>query len=367
MASWQEISEEIRNAKDNYETIRHKYLQEFRELRKGRNVIAYYSGFLHNSSLNCGIDDRDLIAFMSLSIGKREEGEVKGPRDGVEHSKGLDLILHTPGGNVTVVERIMNFLYGLYGLEIDNSIEVFVPQLAMSAGTMVACGASIIHMGQYSSLGPIDPHYENTPTWAILDEFDRFQSDVSKNPKKYFAWKPIVSKYEPGYIEQLRQVNEASKEIVKGLLTRDKGMFHGLKSEEERQIMAEQIADKLSDYKRFKLHGRQISIKQCEDIGLRVHDLAVAPQPAEGEEPSRDDEDHQDKVKSALLSYHHACDHTLRDKPISKFVENHLGRVCYFGIGENRIDYSASINDEERDFEGVCQTNEWIQTQADKQ
>ena len=365
MASWQEISDEIRNARDNYETVRHKYLQEFRELRKGRNVIAYYSGFLHNSSLNGDIDDRDLTAFMSLSIGKREEGDVKGPRDGVEHSKGLDLILHTPGGDVTVVERIMNFLYGLYGAEIDNSIEVFVPQLAMSAGTMVACGASLIHMGQYSSLGPIDPHYENTPTWAILDEFDRFQNDVTEDPKKYFAWKPIVSKYEPGYIEQLRQVNEASKEIVKGLLTRDKGMFHDL-DDEERQTMAEQIADKLSDYKRFKLHGRQISIKQCEDIGLRVHDLAVAPQKYEGREPSRDDVDHQDKVKSALLSYHHACDHTLRDKPIGKFVENHLGRVCYFGLAKSRLGYSASIDEEAKDLQEVSHTNEFIQTQADK-
>lgn len=365
MASWQEISEEIRNAQDNYETIRHKYLQEFRELRKGRNVIAYYSGFLHNSSLNCGIDDRDLIAFMSLSIGKREEGEVKGPRAGVEHSKGLDLILHTPGGDVTVVERIMNFLYGIYGLEIKNSIEVFVPQLAMSAGTMMACGASIIHMGQYSSLGPIDPHYENTPTWAILDEFDRFQEDVTENPMKYLAWKPIVSKYEPGYIEQLRQVNEASKEIVKGLLTRDKGMFHDLKKE-GRQTMAEQIADKLSDYKRFKLHGRQISIKQCEEIGLRVHDLAVAPQEDEGREPSRDEVDFQDKVKSALLSYHHACDHTLRNKPIGKFIENHLGRVYYLGIGRNRIGCSASIDKEEYDIEEISQPNEFIQTQAEE-
>ena len=40
-----------------------------------------------------------------------------------------------------------------------NDIRVIVPQIAMSAGTMIASAAREIIMGQHSNIGPIDPQY----------------------------------------------------------------------------------------------------------------------------------------------------------------------------------------------------------------
>ena len=72
---------------------------------------------------------------------------------GMDCSKGLDLVLHTPGDSPAAAEAIVNNLRAKFG----KDIRVIVPQLAMSAGTMIACSAKQIIMGKQSSLGPIDP------------------------------------------------------------------------------------------------------------------------------------------------------------------------------------------------------------------
>ena len=47
--NWHEIYGDIKTSSDGYERVRHKYLNEFRKVRDGRNVILYYSGWLHRN------------------------------------------------------------------------------------------------------------------------------------------------------------------------------------------------------------------------------------------------------------------------------------------------------------------------------
>ena len=47
--------------------------------------------------------------------------------NGIECQKGLDLILHTPGGDPTAAEVIVNYLRSKF----NSNIRVIVPQLAM--------------------------------------------------------------------------------------------------------------------------------------------------------------------------------------------------------------------------------------------
>ena len=74
----------------------------------------------------------------------------------LDRDKGLDLILHTPGGDTAATESIVDYLHNMFG----NNIRAIVPQLAMSAGTMIACSCKEIIMGLQSSLGPIDPQLD---------------------------------------------------------------------------------------------------------------------------------------------------------------------------------------------------------------
>ena len=91
--------------------------------KRGRNVICYYSSWLQKPNRDdTGINDLDMNGFMNA---------VKD----MDRSKGLDLVLHTPGGAVAATESVISYLHGCFG----RDMVAFVPQLAMSGGTMMAC------------------------------------------------------------------------------------------------------------------------------------------------------------------------------------------------------------------------------------
>ena len=119
MPSWNAVLEEINLCKrvDALDYVRRKYLKKLFKLTK-RNVIAYYSGWLQKPGLSItSVNDDDKNALMATI-------------HGLDRSKGLDLILHTPGGDVAATESIVNYLKKMF----DTDIRAIVPQLAMSAG-----------------------------------------------------------------------------------------------------------------------------------------------------------------------------------------------------------------------------------------
>lgn len=123
------------------DAIRRKYLLEFHH-KTGRNVIAYYSGWLSKPDVaQTEITDEDKNGFM-MAV------------HGMDRKKGLNLILHTPGGSISATESIVDYLHRMF----DDDIIAIVPQIAMSAGTMIACSCRKILMTKHSNLGPIDPH-----------------------------------------------------------------------------------------------------------------------------------------------------------------------------------------------------------------
>lgn len=102
-----------------------------------RNVIVYYSGFLTTPrGLPVEINDMDKNGFMAMC-------------HGLDVNLGLDLILHTPGGDVAATESIIDYLNDIF----EGNIRAIIPQLAMSGGTMIACSCKEIIMGKQSSLG----------------------------------------------------------------------------------------------------------------------------------------------------------------------------------------------------------------------
>ena len=117
----------------------------------------------------------------------------------LDRSKGLDLILHTPGGEVAATESLVDYLKQMF----NSDFEVFVPQIAMSAGTMIACASKCIHMGKQSNLGPIDPQIGGLPASAILDEFDKAAQEIKEQPEKIPLWQIIINKYHPSLILSL--------------------------------------------------------------------------------------------------------------------------------------------------------------------
>ncbi len=185
MPNWNEVLEEIDLSMriDKLDFIRSKYIKKYSE-KTGRNVICYYSGFLQKPGVQgVEIDDNDKNGIMTCIAG-------------LDKSKGLDLFLHTPGGGIAATESLVNYFRKIFG----NNIRAIIPQLAMSAGTMIACSCDEIIMGKQSNLGPIDPQFNGIPAQGVISEFKRAVKEAKSNPNSIPFWQTIISKYNPTFI-----------------------------------------------------------------------------------------------------------------------------------------------------------------------
>lgn len=71
----------------------------------------------------------------------------------VESGRPVDLVLHTPGGDIDQAERLVLLCRKKVG---DGRLLVIEPNSAKSAGTLMCLAADEIVMGSPSELGPID-------------------------------------------------------------------------------------------------------------------------------------------------------------------------------------------------------------------
>ena len=288
MPNWNQLLNEINAAGSMHDVIRRRYLNKIFEIT-GRNVIIYYTGWLQKkgiASTETEINDEDKNGFMTV-IHK------------LDRSSGLDLILHTPGGDMAATESLVDYLRSMFGTD----IRAIVPQLAMSGGTMIACACKEILMGKQSSLGPIDPHFGGIPAHGVVEEFRRAKEEIREDTSSIAVWQPIIAKYNPTLIGECEKAIAWSNEMTREWL--QTGMFA---SEQNPDSTIDNILKELGDHALTKSHARHLSIERCKEIGLKVCAL-----------------EKDDKLQDAVLSLHHACMLTFSSTPAIKIVENHLG------------------------------------------
>jgi len=255
MPAWNEINLEIDNlsAPNAHDIVRKKYLKAF-SAKTGRPVISYYSGFLWKRDkegrfhAECAISDLDMNGFMAVIHGL--------PRD-----KGLDLILHTPGGGIEATRGIVEYLYKMFG----KDLRVIVPHMAMSAGTMIACAARKILLGKHSCLGPTDPQIRGFAAMGILAEVDRAMEEIKAEPMKQILWQQVFAKYPPAFISDCERSVEGARTMVKDWLENNMLAAAGDPGE-----AAETVVSKLMDYNGTTEHSHHFLIDKCIEIGLDV-------------------------------------------------------------------------------------------------
>lgn len=286
MPNWNEILDEIRVSGSTHDIVRRKYLKKLQRLT-GRNVIIYYSGWLQKPNASgIQVNDADKNGFMTVT-------------HKLDRSKGLDLILHTPGGETAATESLVDYLRSMWG----TNVRAIIPQLAMSAGTMIACSCNEIIMGKQSSLGPIDPQFKGIPAHGVVEEFIRAHTEIRADPSKAAVWQPIIAKYNPTLIGECEKAIDWSNQMVKEWLL--SGMLTGIDDAEEK---ANIITEELGNHSLNKSHARHLSAEKCNAMGLKITKLEDDP-----------------KIQDAVLSIHHTCIHTLTSTNAFKIIENHNG------------------------------------------
>ena len=285
MASWSELLSEanrLANPVEYLDARRQEFLTKISE-KTGRNVITYYSAWLTKPGLaNLDIVDGDKNAFMQAIYQ-------------MDKTKGLDLILHTPGGDIAAAESIVDYLHLVFG---DN-IRAIIPQMAMSAGTMIALSCPTIIMGKESSLGPVDPQYHGLSCQEAVDEFEQAVAEVTANPASLGLWQLRISKYTPTYLVSCKNALDWSKSYTKNWLARNYKLD---------DASATEMSKPFVEHSETKSHSRHISLEQCKKIGLNIVDL-----------------EKDSDLQNLILSLHHAY-MIFFDKSIAfKAVENQLG------------------------------------------
>jgi len=183
-------------------------------------------------------------------------------------TKGLILLLNSPGGSGLAAERIIKICRCHSG---TKAYSVIVAGKAKSAATMVCLGANKIVMSETSELGPIDPQVvyrgeegeERFSVYNILKSYKDLFDRAVKTTGKIEPFLQQLSIYDAREIEEMKKELELSSDIaVKALKT---GIFNKLGSKEiEKKIRLFLVPEKV------KNHGRPISHAEAAEAGLNI-------------------------------------------------------------------------------------------------
>jgi hypothetical protein len=264
----------------------------------GRPIIIYATRWtMPNSGIippgMLSITQNDIHGFMEAVYGLTD--------------RSLDLIVHSPGGSAEAAEAIVLYLRSKF-----DHVRVFVPHMAMSAATMLACAADEIVMGNHSFIGPIDPQLQlqtslgarTVPAQAITQQFGMAQT-ASANPVALRAWIPMLSQYGPDLLAACQNASDLSKALVSEWLTN-----YMFRSDPNAATKADNIAAWLGSHNVFKTHGRPISRAVAEQHDLNIVELEA-----------------DQALQDVVLSIYHATAHTFVSTGVVKIIENHLGKA----------------------------------------
>ena len=219
------------------------------EKETNTNLLCYVAG------TNAGISRDDTAGFVDMLYNVPQRDPV-------------DLLLHTPGGDIDVAEKLVALLHAKVGDQ--GMLRVIVPDFAKSAGTLMALGANKIVMSDSSELGTIDPQIwlkdgrGNLICHSVvhyLEAYEEFEKKVRDNQTDPAA-RLMFEKFDPATLHKFTAVRDRARTIAENLLKR-------------RGVNWSEIARKLMDTKEYPSHGQPLGWEVVKSFGL---DIIYLPQ-----------------------------------------------------------------------------------------
>lgn len=233
--------------------------------------VVFYHGYIHDALLK---DFRNFIEKVVSTNKKRR----------------LVFFIHTSGGSVQACEKIVEIIRHHY-----EEVYFVVPDMAMSAGTILCMSGDKIYMDYSSSLGPIDPQVTVTsdgqlkfvPALGYLDMVDYF-IEKSRENKLTDAEFSLLQNQDLALLRSYQQARDLSVQLLKDWLVKYKfktwkthqGTINPEKqgkevTENDKNERATAIAQILGDNKIWHSHGRMIGIETLQKkLGIRIDDYS---------------------------------------------------------------------------------------------
>lgn len=231
--------------------------------------------------------------------------------DPVKHDK-LYVILTTRGGSAETVERYVNILRYHY-----TEISFVVPDYAYSAGTIFCMSGDSIYMDYSSVLGPIDPQVLNKDNKfvAALGYLDKVNEFIAKAAAGQLTNAELIwlKEIDLGELRSFEQARDLTIDLLRKWLVTYKfknwNNHHdgSVVTHEQKEQRAEEIAKDLSDNKKWKSHGKGITIKELSDLKLKIEDFSADVE-----------------LRPLIRDYYNAMDEYIRMRKIGLFIHNRV-------------------------------------------
>lgn len=255
------------------------------ENRTGRQLVIYEANLWSGRS---NLGEEDIHPFVDLL-------------SRVEPGGNVDLLLHSPGGDIDAAEKIVYMCR-----ETASGFRVIVPEYAKSAATLIALASDEVVMGLASELGPIDAQLSGpgpggatfqTSAQSFIDEFDRIKEEVDSTGSLSPAYFPLLEGLNLGFIRMCRNLMERSKKFAEKWL--EKHMH------KDDHAKAEELASELCNVKKWLGHGVVIDADEAAKLGIKVVKLS------------------QEDALWKSIWYLHCCYGVLfRQRPVAKIFES---------------------------------------------
>lgn len=231
--------------------------------------------------------------------------------DAVKRDK-LYVILTTLGGSAEIVERYVNILRHHY-----SEVNFIVPDYAYSAGTIFCMSGDSILMDYISVLGPIDPQVPNKDNRYVaalgyLDKINEFIDKAANGTltKAELIW---LKELDLGEIRSFEQARDLTTDLLTKWLVNYKFKnwtqhHNGTEvTQDDKKERAAEIAKELSDNKKWKSHGKGISIAELRALKLKIEDYGK-----------------DEQLRFLIRDYYNAMDEYVRMKNINLFIQNRV-------------------------------------------
>jgi len=189
----------------------------------------------------------------------------------------LNVILHSPGGDGTVVEKFVS----LCRVQCKR-FRVIIPHQAKSAATLISLGADEIIMGHSSELGPIDAQVLVTSSGVrryvsaqsfidARDELLRQYKDLKAKKEDATPVLQMLASLDLPFTAHCESLMAFGRDVAKKLLSE-----YMLKRRRDKRRQINKIVRELSSVERFRVHGRQIDGNAARrEFGLNVRLLGL--------------------------------------------------------------------------------------------
>jgi ATP-dependent protease ClpP protease subunit len=221
------------------------------------------------------IDDAEKTSLICYVGGDKTQIDHNDTRHFVDllHNIGpgepIDLLLNTRGGQVDACEKLIGLLQDNVG---EAPLRVIVPEMAKSAGTIIALAAQEIIMSASSELGMIDPQYDfqdGKGNWVshsvivYLQTFRQYSGLLSGNARNTLAEQMLMD-FDAKVVAKFEGIETRIRTLAERVLKINNSTNYTT------------IVNELLNSTTWKTHEQPIGAADAKDLGLPVIRLAMS-------------------------------------------------------------------------------------------